>query len=101
MAQGGRWDPTCGSVVEATPVYVMIDQKVASSVVNRTTSCKSCLRTNKVVAIQVIDLNIHQLLHQIVMHLQDPLTVLVEGKTVSIESLAAKCKRTLQMLSWA
>ena len=50
------------------------------------------------VEIRALELNLHQLLHDIGLHLEDPLSVLEEGQTVSMESVAVKSKRNLQVL---
>ena len=48
---------------------------------------------------QAIDPILHQFLHHIGLHLEEPLLVLAVGKIVYMQSLADKIKRTLQMLS--
>ena len=63
--------------------------------VKRVTSWKSALIISKVLVIREVELNLHQLLHQTGLHLEDPLMVLAEGQTVFMQSLATKSKRTL------
>ena len=87
------------NMVEPTLVYIVRARQVISSVVKRVTSKESDLRIRKVVEIQAIELNLHQLLHQTSMYLEEPLLVSAEGKTFSMQSLVFKRKKTLQMLS--
>ena len=49
------------------------------------------------VEIQVIEHNLHKLLHPTGLHLEEPLLIQAEGQTTSVQSLAAKSKRTLHM----
>ena len=85
-------------VVEPTGVNVVMARHFVSSVVKMVTLWGISLRTVNVVEIRALELNLHQLLHDIGLHLEDPLSVLEEGQTVSMESVAVKSKRNLQVL---
>ena len=58
-----------------------------------------CPIISKVVKIQAIEPNLYLFLRLTGLHLDDPLLALAEEKTTSMQSLATKNKRTLQMLS--
>ena len=62
-------------------------KQVALSVFKRVTSRESDLRTCGVVEILATKPNLHQLLHQKGLHLEEPLLVLTEGKIASMQSL--------------
>ena len=61
------------SVVDFTKVSVVMDRHVVSSVGKRVTSLKSALRKSKVVEILAIEPNLHQLLHNTGLYLEEPL----------------------------
>ena len=83
------------SVVETNQEIVVISRQVSSVVKRRTDP-----RIIKVVEIWAIELNLHQLLYQKGLHLEESLLVQAEGQTIFMQSLATKNKRTLQMLLW-
>ncbi|KAH0761440.1 hypothetical protein KY290_017513 [Solanum tuberosum] len=87
------------SVVGTTQVSVVIVSLVVSSVVKRVTSLKSAFRTGKVMGIREIEHNLHQLLHQTKLHLEELLQGQAEEQTADMLSRVAKSKRILQMLS--
>ena len=86
-------------VVEITPVTVAMDSRVVSSAGKRDISWKSVLRISKVVEIWATEPSLNHLLPQKGMHLEELLPVLEKGNTSPMQSLVAKSKRTLQMLS--
>ena len=60
---------------------------------------RKCPKNKKGGGNLAIELNLRQLLHQTRLHLEEPLLVLAEGQTNTMQSLAAKRKITLYMLS--
>ena len=87
------------NVMETTQVNIVRVRQVASSLVKGVTFLGSARRINRVVEIQATELNLHKLLHQIGLHLEDPLLVPAKGQTATKQSLAANRKITLQMFS--
>ena len=83
------------SVVETIQVLVVMVPLVLSNVVRIGISYECVQRTCREMIMREIEPNLCQLLHQTWLHLQEPLLVLVEGKTTSMQSLTANNKRTL------
>ena len=73
------------SVVETTPVNVVISSQVASSVFKRDTLWDNSLRIRMVVEIPTIELNLHHCHHKAGFHLEEPLLVLAKGKTIFMQ----------------
>ena len=81
-------------VVESTLTSVVTVKQVVSCVVKRVTSWENTLLISKVVKIRATYPNLHCLVHQIGLHREEILLVLTERKVSSMQSLAAKSKRT-------
>ena len=97
--QGGSWALVCGRCGTTLVIVVMLI-RVVSNVVNKGTTWKSVPRIRRAVEIRALEPNLHHLIPQIGLHLEEPLLVLADGQTVSMQSLATKSKKTLQLLSW-
>ena len=87
------------SVVGTIQVLVGRAPLDVSGVVRMGISYESVQRTGKVMVMGAIEPNLHQLLHQTGLHLEDLLLILAEDQIASMRSRVAKSKRTLQMLS--